>query len=129
MPVFVTALLEKIAASVTEAGVAAFLKSKFTLSVGGILGVLCIYLVGHHRGYAEAAAKCNEAAERARVEAVTRDLDIQKRVAADAETARKTLAGRYAVLQKKAQKYEDSLKSQPACILNGVDVRRLRGIQ
>jgi hypothetical protein len=125
LPVTVQGLLDKAAA----AGLAQFAKSKFTLSTGMILAVLGVYLVGHHKGYADAKASFTKAVDVARAEMVAHDLEIQHDIAATAGKQRDDLQTRFDALQKTARKYEDGLKAQSACLLTDRDVRRLRGIQ
>lgn len=98
-----------------------------------VLGaILAVALIGgaYWKGYSAASANCHEAAVRAELAAVQKDLSIAQDAATAAQIAQAELQATALETDRKVERYEDELAKRPAtgCALDGSDVDSLRGI-
>lgn len=93
------------------------------VSMGGIAGAAYI------KGRSDANANCREAELRSEIEALKRDIAVQKDADAFEDAARRETDKRNKQLEQEVKDYEEYVKTLPAdarCALTDDDVRRLQ---
>lgn len=97
---------------------------------GGAVASFLAYNAGQFVGYNRATDRCNAAALEAQLEAVKRDIEIEKKVTEQVTRERDILDAQAEDLERKVAKYETELaKRKDKCPLTKSDVRRLRNIK
>ncbi|MFA5897922.1 MAG: hypothetical protein WC829_02295 [Hyphomicrobium sp.] len=108
---------------------AAFVRSPLGKVLG--IGVLSVSLLGYGymKGAENAAAKCDAAALRVRIETLERDLSIAKAAELQAVAQEAAAEARQTTLNERLSSYESDLgATPPACLLTDDDVERLRNL-
>lgn len=103
------------------------LLNRYVIGAGIGLALLgSAYLKGHH----DAASACHDAALRAQIETLNKDIAIAKSAALDEQNRANDLAISSETANRKVADYEKHLATNKgdSCPLTGDDVRRLRGI-